>query len=94
MYDYSKKSGYDYGNTANERVNYKLSKAESLLDEPDAFRFGGDAFGRPQTGGTNMSKTSWKVRSFPEKLAANTYNDFTFLVSLTALTSTRVEKTM
>jgi hypothetical protein len=51
MYDYSKKSGYDYGNTANERVNYNLSKAESLLDEPDAFRFGGDAFGRPQTGG-------------------------------------------
>ena len=54
MYDYNKRSsGFaDYTNNANERVTYNLSKAESLLDEPDgAFRFGGDPFGRPQTGG-------------------------------------------
>jgi hypothetical protein len=47
----AKKFNQDYNNTANERVIYNLSKAESLLDEPDgAFNFGGDMFGRPQTG--------------------------------------------
>lgn len=56
MYDYQRKGAapkltQDYSNTANERVIYNLSKAESLLDEPDgAFNFGGDMFGRPQTG--------------------------------------------
>jgi hypothetical protein len=41
------KSGYDYSNTANERVTYNLSKAESLLD--DDFKIGADHYGRPNT---------------------------------------------
>ena len=57
MADYLKRSGAtrgisnDYSNTANDRVIYNLSKAESLLDEPDgAFRFGDNSIGRPATG--------------------------------------------
>ena len=43
----------------NDRVGYNLSKAESLLDEPDTagFKFGGDPFGRPTTG-NNYGATS------------------------------------
>jgi hypothetical protein len=52
MADYLRKGApKDYSNTAADRVNFNLSKAESLLDEPDgAFRFGIDQTARPTTG--------------------------------------------